>query len=483
VQAQAQAVAAALRTSAIGIAGAIRRGEVSSRAVVDAHIELLERVNPSINAVVVPRYEQARAEADAADARVAAAGAGDELPPLLGVPCTIKESIAVAGLPNCGGLLARKDLRAEVTAPVAQRLIDAGAIPLGLTNTSEACLWIEADNRVYGRTRNPYDRDRIAGGSSGGEGAAIGAGGTPIGLGSDVGGSIRGPAFFNGVFGHKPSLGLVPITGAWPTPHGEVTRMVVNGPLTRRAEDLMPLLRILAGPDGIDPIAREMELGDPGAVPLSGLRVLISDHGVSRPVARDLLAAREQAAGALAAAGATIERVSMRKMLMAYEPYLAALADDEIGLHGLITGEGGDPVTLRALFGRGGPHTIPTRILLAAERAFARSSPRRARKMIAWGRAFAEEVAETIGDGVLLHPPYPAVAPRHGGTVGRFWWVQPMAVLNLAAVPVTQVPLGLNAAGLPLGVQVAAGPGRDHVSIAVALELERVFGGWVPPGT
>ena len=473
----------ALTDSAVAIAAAIRAGRVSSRAVVEAHIELLERVNPTINAVVVPRYEQARAEADAADARVAAAGPDDELPPLLGVPCTIKESIAVEGLPNCAGLLARRELRAAETAPVARRLIDAGAIPLGLTNTSEVCLWIESNNPVYGRTRNPYDPDRIAGGSSGGEGAAIGAGATPIGLGSDVGGSIRGPAFFNGVFGHKPSLGLVPITGAWPPPHGEVLRMVVNGPLTRRAEDLMPLLRILAGPDGIDPVAREMELGDPGAVAFDGLRVVVSDDAMSRPLARDLAAAREQAAGALAAAGATVERVSMRSMRRAYEPYLASLADDEIGLATLLTGEGAEPVSLRGLLARGGPHTTPTRMLLAAERLSARSSPRRARKMIAWGRAFAEEVAATIGDGVLLHPPYPAVAPRHGRTVGRVWWVQPMAVLNLAAVPVTQVPLGLNADGLPLGVQVAAGPGGDHISIAVAQELERVFGGWVPPGS
>jgi len=198
-------VAWTLQASAIEIAAGIRAGRVSARAVVDAHIELLERVNPAINAVVVPRYEEARAEAEAADALVAAAGDGEELPPLLGAPCTIKESIAVAGMPNCAGVLARRELRAETTAPVAQRLIDAGAVVLGLTNTSEVCLWIESDNRVYGRTRNAYDPERIAGGSSGGEGAAIGAGGSPFGLGSDVGGSIRGPAFFNGVFGHKRS--------------------------------------------------------------------------------------------------------------------------------------------------------------------------------------------------------------------------------------------------------------------------------------
>jgi fatty acid amide hydrolase 2 len=471
----------ALSASGLEIAAAIRAGRLSSRAVVDAHIAVLERVNPTINAVVVERYAEARAEADAADARVAAADDGEQLPPLLGVPCTIKESIAVAGMPNCGGLLARQAVRAEATAPVAQRLIDAGAIPLGLTNTSELCMWIESDNRVYGRTSNPYDATRIAGGSSGGEGATLGSGGAPIGLGSDVGGSIRGPAFFNGVFGHKPSTGLVPITGAWPPPHGEVLRMVVNGPLTRRAEDLMPTLRILAGPDGVDPLAEPMELGDPAAVELDGLRVVIAENAFSRPVSRDLLNAREQAAGALVAAGAKVERLPMRSMLKAYEPYLAALADNELTLHELIVAEGANPVTARGLLSRRGPHTAPTRILLTAERLFGRSSPKRLRKMIAAGRAFAEEVQAAIGDGVMLHPPYPGVAPRHGGTVGRFWWVQPMAVFNLASVPVTQVPLGLDRRGLPLGVQVAAGPGRDHVSIAVALELERVFGGWTPP--
>ena len=144
------------------------------------------------------------------------ADALDDLPLLHGVPCTVKESISLKGMPNSAGLVARSEHRAETTAPSAQRLLDAGAIPLGVTNVSELTMWIESDNRVYGRTHNAYDRKRIAGGSSGGEGAAVGSGGSPIGLGSDIAGSIRIPAFFNGVFGHKSSSNLVPNTDMFP---------------------------------------------------------------------------------------------------------------------------------------------------------------------------------------------------------------------------------------------------------------------------
>ena len=154
----------------------------------------------------MPRFEEALADAEAADARIAEAADGEELPPYLGVPCTIKEAISVAGMPNCTGLIQRRDYRCAETAPVAERLLDSGAILMGLSNTSELCMWPETGNRVYGLTRNPYDPDRTAGGSSGGEGAAIGTGGSPFGLGSDVGGSIRTPAASAGSSATSPPL-------------------------------------------------------------------------------------------------------------------------------------------------------------------------------------------------------------------------------------------------------------------------------------
>ncbi len=294
--------------SAVDLARAIRAGEVSSRDAVEAHIERLQAVQPRIKALAAERFDAARAEAEAADRRVAEANRAERLPPLLGVPCTVKESIALAGMPNCAGLLARRDHRATETAPAAARLVEAGAIPLGVTNTSEMTMWIESQNFVYGRTSNAYDPSRVAGGSSGGEGAAVGSGGSPIGLGSDIGGSIRIPAFFNGVFGHKATEGVVPNSGQFPAAEGEVSRMLSVGPLARRAEDLMPVLRLIAGPDGADPYCRDVDLGDPADVSLDGLDVVVSEQASRVPVSRELREVRERAAHALTAAGARVRR-------------------------------------------------------------------------------------------------------------------------------------------------------------------------------
>jgi fatty acid amide hydrolase 2 len=241
------------------------------------------------------------------------------------------------------------------------------------------------------------------------------------------------------------------------------------------------VLRIVAGPDAEDPVVEDMPLGDPDEVALAGLRVVVSDSATLGPTSPELAAARERAAGALAAAGARLERVSMRSMRRALEMYLTTLSTVGVTIGEMLAEAGAEPLSWRAALRRNGPHTVATRITMLAERLATHAPERRMRKVIADRDAFVSELHATIGDGVLLHPPAPGVAPRHGRTVGRLWWIHPMIVFNLAAVPVTQVPLGLGAAGLPLGVQVAAGPGRDHVSIAVAQELERVFGGWVPP--
>lgn len=456
--------------SALELAAAIRSREVSSRDVVEAHIERLERVNPQINALVVERFTAAREEADAADSRVAAGD--DALPPLHGVPCTIKESFAFEGLPNCAGVVARREHRAPKSATAVRRLMEAGAIPLGLTNTSELTLWVETENRQYGRTHNPYDRSRTAGGSSGGEGAAIGSGASPFGLGTDLGGSIRLPAFFNGVFGHKPTRGVVPLDGHWPEVTGDSALFAVGGPLARRAEDLMPVLRAVS----------DEELSDPADVPLEGMRVLVSESATLAPTTPQLAATRERAAGALAAAGAEVISLGMRSMLRALEIYLTTLSTAAgASVEQLLSDTGVARLGARDLVRRGSPHTVATRVALLAERVAARAPTRRTTKVIAARDSWIQELCDTIGDGVLLHPPAPKVAPKHGGTVGRLWWIQPMIVFNLAGIPVTQVPMGLNQKGLPLGVQVAAGPKRDHVTVAVALELERVFGGWVSP--
>jgi fatty acid amide hydrolase 2 len=471
-----------IERSAIDLARAIRTGELTSREVVEAHVAHARRLNPALKAIVADRFDAALAEADDADAR---AKKGGELPPFLGVPCTVKESFAVEGMPNASGLVHRSDIRAEADAPAVARLRTAGAIPIGVTNTSEATMWIESSNRLYGRTNNAYDPKRTAGGSSGGEGAAIGAGFAPIGLGTDIGGSIRLPAFFNGAFGHKPSPGVVPCSGSFPAPTSDgAGEMLAAGPLARRAADLMPFLRAVAGRDDGDPLSRDVELHDPGAVSLEGLDVVLSEGATLMPVRGELRDARERAAGVLAAAGANIRRERLTGMRRAVEYYLATLGDSDEDLLEVFALDAAPALPKVALdtIRRRGSHTLPLALLFAAQRAAERMPDAQTRKAIAAGKALSDELSDVIGDGVLLHPPFPRVAPRHGATIGRPWVLANAAVFNLTGMPVTEVPLGLGSKGLPLGVQVVGCRDRDHVTIAVALELERALGGWVLPG-
>ena len=230
----------------------------------------------------------------------------------------------------------------------------------------------------------------------------------------------------------------------------------------------MPLLRIMAGPDGVDPqVTRTPALDDPALVTLSGLGVVTVEGASLLPMSRELRDARERALGALIAAGAEVKRVKLKSWRRAVLPYLVTLqAGAGSTTIALLEEAGLARPTWRTLLRRGGPHTLPTRITLATE-LLPPVGEAQQRRLLAAGRRLAAELEEVVGEGVLLHPAHPRVAPRHGSTV--------------AGMPATEVPLGLTARGLPLGVQVAAGRGRDHVSIAVALELERAFGGWVKP--
>jgi fatty acid amide hydrolase 2 len=258
--------------------------------------------------------------------------------------------------------------------------------------------------------------------------------------------------------------------------------MLTIGPITRRAEDLIPVLRIIAGPDGIDPYARRGEIGDPADVSIADTPILVSEDSSFKQVSREMRAARLRAAEALERAGARVETVSLRSMRRALELYLAVLKlEAGVSVADLIVAEGSAAITLRSGLRRKGPHTRALRLLLMSEWMTGKLPQGRLRKAVAARRAFQEELTAAIGDGVLLHPTHPRVAPRHGRTVGKPWLLTTTAVFNLAGLPVAQIPLGLNARGLPLGVQAAAGLDRDHVAVAVALELERAFGGWVPP--
>ncbi|HEX8951616.1 MAG TPA: amidase family protein, partial [Polyangia bacterium] len=456
---------------------------LTSADAVEAHVDRIRAVNPRLNAVVAERFQAAREEARRADEQTRTTPKA-KLPPLHGVPCTIKEAFALTGMPNSGGLVSRSGVRATSDATTVSRLRAAGAIPLGVTNTSELCMWYESNNRVYGRTNNPYDPSRIVGGSSGGEGAIIGAGGSPFGLGSDVGGSIRMPAFFNGVFGHKPTGGLVPGSGQYPCAKGEAARIVATGPLARRAEDLWPLLQLLAGPDGVDEGATAMALGDPAAVRLDRLTVVdVEDNGVN-PVHPELKAAQARVVDALARAGARVRRTRFAALRRSFEIWAATLAAADGQSFSVLLGNGRrtrGALELAKWAVRRSPHTLPAIGLAMLERVN-HLAPRRAARAVELGRALRREIVDVLGDfGVMLYPSYVSPAPRHYKPLWPPFNFVYTAIVNAMELPATQVPLGLGTGGLPLGVQIIAGPGRDHLGIAVAELLERELGGWVPP--
>lgn len=465
--------------SALELAAAIRTRKVSVVDVVDAHLAVLERIADR-NALAAPRFEAARAEAADADARLAAEPDPDSLPPLFGVPATVKELIAVEGMPHTGGFPHRRKFREEADAPVVARLRAAGAIVLGVGNTPGPFYWLETNNRIYGRTSNAYAADRTAGGSSGGDAVMVGSGAAPIALGSDMGGSIRIPAFMNGIFGHLPSPGLVPITGHFPMPAGEIRRTLFIGPLARRAADLAPVLRIIAGPDGEDPYAVTMPLGDPATVAVAGMKVLVSTDTSTLPMRPVIAQAVDSAARLLADAGAEVEEIALPHLRWALAQ-CAAVAWSEFDLLASWS-------ALTAPTRPGRRSRPPLRVAApAAVLSLVDSGPakfvrtRAARRLVDASRRAADTLAATIGDGVLLFPPFPRVAPKHRTTLWQPWLATNTAVFNMFGMPATQVPLGLTDDGLPLGVQVVAAPGHDHVSIAAALELERAAGGWIDP--
>jgi fatty acid amide hydrolase 2 len=477
-----------LLMSAFELAAAIREGELGSREVVEAHVEHARRVNPVVNAIVVERYEQALAEADRADERIAATPLDerDRLPPLWGVPCTVKESFAFAGLPNTAGLVARRDRVAHEDATTVARLKQAGAICIGLTNVSELCMWMESNNRVYGRSNNPYDPRCIVGGSSGGEGAIVGAGASPWGLGADIGGSIRMPAFFCGVFGHKPTGGLVPGTGMFPIAENDALRYLSTGPIARRATDLLPLTRLLAGPDGCDGGCVEMPLGSLDEVDVRELEVTVVEGNGRTPVDSEMLGALETAAELLERAGAKVERRAIPEFGKAYAWWSAMMADAADVSFKQLLGDGQAlPIArelLRWAMGRSS-HTLPALALAAMEDVWPFvPTEQRIREVVDEGRKFRARLHEQLGPRrVLLYPSHPRPAPRHHAPLFRpFDWAY-TAIFNVMELPVTQVPMGLGRAGVPLGLQVVAGHGRDHVAIAVACALERETGGWVLP--
>jgi Asp-tRNA(Asn)/Glu-tRNA(Gln) amidotransferase A subunit family amidase len=449
-----------VKASATWMAQAIRRREVSAVELFDAHAARIAERDPRVNALVLPRLHEARAEAVEADAALAS---GDHLGPLHGVPFTAKQAIAVAGMPAPNGSRLFADHVSDADAIPIRRLRDAGAILLGTTNVPEFCAHWDTYNELFGATLNPHDVTRSPGGSSGGEAAALASAMTPLGLGSDYGGSIRCPAHFCGVLGLRPGRDTVPWADHHPMVNGPGPRMMATvGPMARCVDDLELALAVLA------PL--EPAIAAPTAI------AVFEDDGL-QPVSATCRAAVRRAAAALDEAGHDV--VESRPPGQAE----VRAAYDTVLVHEAAAG------MLPALDGREEQLSPPVRDMIDALRGF---EPALAPYVDAFARLLALELeadAWLERHGAALCPVAPDVAPPTRGSFGPVD-CEPMrpggkltlcTYANALGLPAVAVPVMRTTAGLPVGVQLIGRRGHERGLLALARELEQSLGGWLDP--
>ncbi|XP_033113290.1 fatty-acid amide hydrolase 2-A-like [Anneissia japonica] len=478
-----------LLQSATRIAKRIRSRDIKCITVIEAYISRIQTINPDLNAIVADRFEGALEEARKID-EILDAPELDEMyseknAPFLGVPLSVKEAFACIGLPNSSGLMSRKGMISESNAVVVANLKRAGCIVLGSTNTSELCMWYESANHIYGRSNNPYDLRRIVGGSSGGEGCIIGGGGSIIGVGSDIGGSIRMPCFFNGIFGHKPSPGIVSNDGQFPVAREKRLELLATGPMCRYAEDLEPMLRIMAGEESIKELNLEKRVN------IKKLRFFSIDEGgeeylVSR-IDPQLRQSQENVIQYFESEyGIEVNRIKPHRFKYSTAIWSAKMSSsDTETFNALLNSSGGAKVKpilelIKSIF-RMSNHTIPAIILAIFENVHKMPESTTGRLLRSCEK-LRDEICNILGDdGVLFYPSHPKLAQYHNAPLFTPMNFTHTAIFNALGLPVTQVPLGLSKEGVPLGIQVVANKNLDRLTLAVARELEREFGGWRNP--
>ena len=453
--------------TATELAALIASGEVSSREVVDAHLGRIDEVNGHCNAVVRVLADEARAGADAADAAVAT---GADLGPFHGVPFTVKENLDVAGTPTTQGLPAFAELVASTDAPIVERMRSAGAIPIGRTNLPELGMRISTDNPLHGLTRNPWHPGLCAGGSSGGEGSAIATGMSPLGLGNDIGGSVRNPAFCCGITALKPSHGRLPSFSVFDhdqNPPLSSQVMLTDGPMARSVADLRTALGVLHGRDPRDPRSVTVPLEGPEA-PRRAAVVRELPGTDLHPSAIDGVA---RAADALAAAG--------WEVVDAVPPEIGRCA--EIWTH-LLANDIGDLMEVA--------RPILSEELGAMLDAMAAVySPERLAPAVVqteYMRLAREWSLFLVDHPVLVMPTWTQPPFPHGADLSDDIGIGGLSELlcciipgNVLALPVVAVPVGV-ADGLPLGVQCYADRWREDLCLSAAGDIEAALGTITP---
>ncbi len=465
--------------SAAKLAQMIRAKEVSPVEAVKAYIHRIEEVNPKLNAYVTTTFEQAIDEAHVAEKNISRILTPR---PLHGVPISIKDTIDTAGVRTVAGTRLRESFIPETDAPVVARLKRAGAIILGKTNVPELAMDYRSENVVFGATRNPWDTERVPGGSSGGEAAAIASGCSAAGVGSDLGGSIRIPSHFCGIAGLKPTPGRVPGSGHFPPGIGPFALGASLGPMARRVEDLALMLKVLAGFDPSDPAsvplpfhshAKEKDTRDE-----RWRRVMwYTDDGVS-PVTAATRETIERVAGVLESLGYQVEERRPRGIEQAFDLWYAWL------------GQAGVPGLVRMYEGR---EELMGPLIQALKHLVEKESLTLDQYMSAWIKRDMLKISvvnEMMECPLILAPvtAMPAFAQGHQGGfeiegqqveyLKAFSYAQSY---NLLGLPAVVIPCGRSPEGLPIGVQLVGRPFEEEDVLVTAALLEEAMGGYQRP--
>jgi amidase len=476
--------------TAVECSAALKARKVSAVELAQDAIGRIERHDTRINAVCVRDFARGLDAARAADAALAKG----ETRPLLGLPMTVKESYNVAGLPTTWGFPPQKDFRPPEDALAISRVKHAGGVILGKTNVPVGLGDWQSYNEIYGTTNNPFDLGRTPGGSSGGSSAALAAGYGPLSLGSDIGGSLRVPAFHCGVYAHKPTFALVPSRGHTSPPFPPLPfdrDLAVIGPMARSAADLTLLLDVIAGPDPMEAgKAYKLALPPPRHNELKDFRVLLVDSDPVLPTDKDVRGAIEQLATNLGKAGVNVARQSplwpdfaesSRLYMRMLISFLATFFPPEAiaGAQQRIATLDPNDTSLAAERLRG---------MALSHRAWVLDDGGRARLRAQWREFFKN--FDAVICPVMPTPAYPhdhsleqetrriSIDGKDYSYPDQLAWP---GIATLPGLPATAIPIGLSPQGLPIGVQIV-GPGlEDRTPLRLAELIEREFGGFVPP--
>lgn len=453
------------KKGAIELAADIADGSVTSREVVQAHLDRIADVNGRINAIVRVLANDALRMADEADRAVKS---GVELGPLHGVPFTIKENIDVAGLPTTHGVPLFAEAIAPTDAPVVERMKAAGGIPLARTNLPDMGLRIHTDSSLHGRTKNPWMLDRTAGGSSGGEGAALATGMSPIGLGNDIGGSLRNPAHACGITAIKPSFGVIPHTNTYPAPDRSLSSqtMLNQGVMARTVSDVRHGFSIVAGPDPRDPLSLPVTLK--GLDPGEKINVAVLTNPPGGSTHAGIAGAVKRAGDVLADEGHNVVEATPPDMELAYLLWAQMLFSELHDIRDqveLVMGQGGLTLIANALDMFPKMSTLDTYLMHTQRDGLAR-------KWSMWFEEYQVVVLPTWSQPAFVAD-YDIATLE--GSVGTLELMRPILPGNLLGLPCVVTPGGM-ADNLPVGVQVMGGRYTDLRCLSIAEQIESALG-------